>query len=153
MGKISAIPEGLRSLTPNLTVEGAADAIAFYGRAFGAVEVSRVIDPGGTKVWHAMLRFGDSILFINDAFPGMSEPMPTKLWIYSEGIDAAFKRAVDAGAKATMPPMDMFWGDRMAQVTDRWGNLWALAERTQDLSPDEMKKAQDAFLASQRKKE
>jgi PhnB protein len=153
MAKVSAIPEGLHSVTASLTLDGAAEAIAFYARAFGAEEVVRAMDPTGKKVWHAMLRIGDSMIFVGDSAPEMgSLPLPTKLWIYSEGVDAAFKRAVDAGAKVGMPPADMFWGDRMGQVSDRWGNLWTLAQHMKDLTPEEMQKAQDAFVASMKKK-
>jgi PhnB protein len=153
MAKISAIPDGLHSVTLALTVDGAADAIAFYARAFGAEEVTRAMDPSGKKVWHAMLRIGDSTIFVNDASPEMGAvPMPSKIWIYSDGVDAAFKRATDAGGKPGMPPTDMFWGDRIAQVSDRWGNVWMLGQHTRDMSPEEMKKAQDAFVATMKKK-
>ena len=149
MAKVSAIPEGLHSVTANLTVEGAADAIAFYARAFGAEEITQAMDPSGKKVWHAMLRIGDSVVFINDSSPEMGTlPMPTKLWVYGEGVDAAFKRATGAGAIPGMPPTDMFWGDRTAQVTDKWGNIWMLAQHMRDMTPQEMKKAQDEFVAS-----
>jgi len=149
MAKVSAIPAGMHSVTLALTLDGAADAIAFYARAFGAEEVVRAMDPSGKKVWHAMLRLGDSTLFVSDAAPEMGTvPMPSKVWIYGDGVDAAFKRATNAGATAGMPPTDMFWGDRVAQVSDRWGNIWMLAQHTQDLTPDELKKAQDAFVAS-----
>jgi PhnB protein len=152
MAKVSAIPAEMHTVTLGLTLDGAADAIGFYARAFGAEEVSRALDPSGKKVWHAMLRFGDSIIFVNDAAPEMGAvPLPAKIWIYGDAVDAAFKRATDAGAKAGMPPTDMFWGDRVAQVSDRWGNTWMLAQHTRDMSPEEMKKAQDAFVASMKK--
>jgi|SRR5450631_2767079 PhnB protein len=153
MAKVSAIPAGMHSVTANLTVDGAAEAISFYARAFGAEEVSRTPDPTGKKVWHAMLRIGDSIIFINDAAPEMGAlPMQTKLWIYGDSVDAAFKRAIDAGGRAGMPPTDMFWGDRMGQIHDQWGNIWMLAQHTRDLNPAEMKKEQDAFVANMKKK-
>jgi PhnB protein len=152
MAKVKAIPEGLHTVTAALTMNGAAEAIEFYKRAFGATEVNRALDPTGKKVWHAHLSIGDSALFINDASPEMgSLPLPSKLWIYSEGVDAAFKRATAAGAKSVMEPADMFWGDRMSQVTDPWGNQWFLAQHIQDLTPAEMKKAQDTFVASMKK--
>jgi uncharacterized glyoxalase superfamily protein PhnB len=149
MAKVHAIPEGLHSVTPSITLDGAAEAIEFFKRAFGATEITRAPDPSGKKIWHAMLRIGDSMLFLNDALPEMGAvPMPAKLWIYGEGVDARFKRATDAGAKAVMPPADMFWGDRMSQVADRWGNQWCLAQHLRDMTPEEMKKAQDEFVAS-----
>lgn len=152
MAKVSAIPAGMHTITLGLTVEGAAEAIAFYARAFGAEEITRAMDPTGKKVWHSMIRIGDSAIFVNDAAPDMGAvSMPSKIWIYGDGVDAAFKRATDAGAKVGMPPADMFWGDRIAQVSDRWGNVWMLAQHMRDLTPAEMKKAQDDFVASMKK--
>src|SRR5580693_1401241 len=135
-----AIPEGLRTVTPAMTIDGCADAIDFYKKAFGAVEESRAIDPSGKKVWHAQIRIGDSALFVNDAFPEMGPvPGPATLWIY--------KRAVDAGAEVKMPLADMFWGDRMGMVVDRWGNRWNLAQHAKDMTPEEMKQAGEAAAA------
>ncbi|HJZ83734.1 MAG TPA: VOC family protein [Polyangia bacterium] len=143
-----AVPEGLHTLTPALTLEGAAEAIEFYKRAFGAVEMMRAPDPSGKRIWHAVLRIGDSAFFMNDAFPEMgARPSPARLWIYLEGVDAAFKRATDAGAQVKTPVADMFWGDRIGTVIDRWGNEWNIAQHIKDLTPDEIKKAQDAFVA------
>jgi PhnB protein len=152
MAKVKPIPEGLHTITPHIVVEGAADAIAFYQKAFGAEERMRAPDPSGKKIWHAVLRFGDSSVFINDAFPDMGGGAKTiKLWLYSDNVDGVFARAVEAGAKVNMAPADMFWGDRMAQVSDRWGNEWSLAQHTKDLTPEEMKKAQDDFVAKMKK--
>jgi PhnB protein len=149
---MKAIPEGLHSVTPQLNVDGAAEAIDLYKKAFGAVELSRAPDPSGKKIWHAELRIGNSVVFINDTFPEMGAvPSNINLWVYSEDVDAAFKRATDAGVAVRMPPADMFWGDRMGVVTDRWGNQWTLAQRKQDLTPDQMKQAADAFIASTKK--
>jgi len=142
------IPEGLRTITPQMTIDGCAEAIEFYKKAFGAVEVMRAPDPSGKKIWHATIRIGDSSIFVNDAFPEMGGgASTTSLWIYTDSVDAAFKRAVDAGAKVMMPLADMFWGDRMGAVTDRWGNRWTIAQHTSDMSPEEMKRAQDEAAA------
>src|SRR5678815_137600 len=112
------IPEGLRTLTPSLTVEGAAEAIEFYKRAFGAEERNRAMDPTGTKVWHAELRIGNSVIFVNDTAPEMgATPSFSSLWIYTADADAAFERAVKAGAQVTMPMADMFWGDRVGMLS------------------------------------
>jgi uncharacterized glyoxalase superfamily protein PhnB len=73
---------------------------------------------------------------------------PTNVWLYTDNVDALFKRAVDAGAKVTMPLTDQFWGDRTGTVKDRWGNRWNLAQHVKDVSPDEMQRAQEAFFAS-----
>jgi uncharacterized glyoxalase superfamily protein PhnB len=148
-----AIPEGLHSITPQLSLDGAEKAIDFYKRAFGAEVVMRAPDPSGKKVWHANIRIGNSSIFVNDVFPDMGGGVPQKanLWLYVDGVDAAFKRAVDAGAKVTMPVMDMFWGDRLGAVMDAWGNQWNLAQHMKDLTPEQMQKAQDEFVAQMAK--
>jgi uncharacterized glyoxalase superfamily protein PhnB len=147
-----AIPEGLHTLTTQLSIDGCDKAIEWFKRAFGAELLSRAPDPSGQKVWHASLRIGDSVLFVNDVFPNMGGGAETaSLWLYSENVDAAWKRAIDAGAKQTMPPADMFWGDRMGSLIDPFGNRWTLAQHIKDLTPEEMKKAQDAFVASMKK--
>jgi uncharacterized glyoxalase superfamily protein PhnB len=152
MAQVKAIPEGMHTLTPQLTVEGAAEAIDFLKRAFGAEEISRAPDPSGKKVWHAGLRIGNSMLFVNDVFPDMGGSARTcDLWIYTENADALFKRATGAGAEVSMAMEDMFWGDRMGQVKDRWGNRWNIAQRIKDMTPEEMRKAGEAFVASQKR--
>src|SRR4051812_26797759 len=131
MANVKAIPEGFHTITPSLALEGASDAIEFFKKAFGAEELTRAPDPSGKKIWHADLKIGSSHLFVNDVFPDMGgKPRSASLWLYFENVDAAFKRATEAGAKVAMPPMDMFWGDRMGQVTDRWDNQWTLAQHT-----------------------
>jgi len=143
-----AIPEGLHTVTVSLALEGAAEAIEFYKKAFGAQELMRAPDPSGKKIWHAALRIGDSQLFVNDVFPEMGgAPSKTSLWIYLEGVDAAWKRAVDAGCKVRMPLGDMFWGDRMGSLEDRWGIQWSLAQHMKDMTPAELEQAQKAFIS------
>jgi PhnB protein len=150
---VRAIPEGLRTVTPAMTIDGCAEAIEFYKKAFGAVEENRAVDPSGKKVWHAQIRIGDSAIFVNDAFPEMGPvPGPVSLWLYSENVDAAFKRAVDAGAEVKMPLADMFWGDRLATVVDRWGHRWNLAQHTKDMTPEDMKSAGEAEAAKWKEK-
>jgi len=152
MSNVRAIPEGLHSVTPALTLSDCAAALEFYKKAFGALEIQRAGDPSGKKVWHAQIRIGDSAIFANDEFPEMaSGARPMNLWIYGDDVDGRFKRAVDAGAKPVMPPADMFWGDRMAKVIDPWGNDWTLAQHVKDLTPAEMKAAQDAAIAELKK--
>jgi uncharacterized glyoxalase superfamily protein PhnB len=149
-----AVPQGFHTLTPSLAVRGAAEAIEFYKKAFGAEELNRHPDPSGKKIWHAELRIGDSVLFINDASDEMGPngaPSQSILWIYTEKVDQAFDRAVKAGGKITMPLADQFWGDRLGMLSDPWGNRWALAQHVKDMSPEEMKKAQEAFIASIKK--
>jgi PhnB protein len=152
MAKVKAIPEGMHTVTPSITVDGCAEAIETWKKAFGAEELARAPDPTGKKIWHAALRIGDSTIFTNDAAPEMGNlAWKTRLWLYFDNVDSAFKRATGAGLTATMPPSDMFWGDRMGVVSDRWGNQWTLAQHVKDMSPAEMKKAQDEFVAQQAK--
>jgi PhnB protein len=152
MSKVKAIPEELHTVTPQLTVDGASEAIAFYKKAFGAEEISRAPDPSGRKIWHAEVRIGDSRVYVNDAFPDMGGPAnKTRLWVYTENVDALYKRATEAGATVKMPLADMFWGDRLGTVADAWGNEWTLAQRMKDLTQEEMKQAQDAFVAKMKK--
>jgi PhnB protein len=152
MAGTKPIPEGMHTLTPNLILSDCAKAIAFYDRAFGAQELMRMPAPDGKSIWHAELKIGDSVLYVNDEMPGMgrrapsaAQPVPVMLWLYVPDTDAAYRRAMDAGAKSMMEPADMFWGDRCAGVADPFGYLWSFATRVKDLTPEEMKKAGDAF--------
>ncbi len=152
MSTVKAIPAGLGTITAQLTVDGAGDAIAFYKKALGAEEVMRAPDPSGKKIWHAELRIGSSVVFINDAFPDMGGGANvTRLWLYAENVDAIYKRATDAGMKVKMPLSDMFWGDRMGTLVDSWGNEWTVAQRTKEMTQAEMQKAQEGFVASMKK--
>ena len=150
---VKPIPEGYHSLTPQLSIDGADKAIAFYQKAFGAEVRERAPDPSGKKIWHAALRVGSSMIFVNDVFPDMGgTPSQSSMWLYVPDVDAAFKRAVDAGAKVNMPVMDMFWGDRTGQITDPFGQKWTIATRVKDMTPEEMKAAEQAFIAQMKKK-
>jgi len=152
MSQVKPIPAHLHTVTPSLTIDGCAEALEFYKKALGAEETMRAPDPSGKKIWHAEFRVGDSTLFCNDAFPEMGGPANiTRLWVYTVEVDAAFKRATEAGMKVKMPLADMFWGDRIGCVVDTWGNEWNLAQHVKDMTPDEMKKAADAFVAQMKK--
>jgi PhnB protein len=146
------IPEGFHTLTPHLVVRGAATAIDFYKKAFGAQEVMRMALPDGKTIGHAEIRIGDSLVFLADEFPGCQPSpqglggSPVTLNLYVEDCDAVFDRAVAAGAQVRMPPADMFWGDRYGQVVDPFGHIWALATHKEDVPPDELaQRAQAAF--------
>jgi PhnB protein len=156
MAGVRPIPEGMHTLTPNLVIRDCAKAIEFYKKAFGAQEVARFMAPDGKSVWHAELRIGDSIFFMNDEMPGMSRPpptadapAPTTMWLYVQDTDAAFKRAVDAGCKVLAPPTDMFWGDRCAGTSDPFGYQWSFATHVKDMSAEEMKRAGEEFARQQ----
>ena len=143
---VKPIPEGYHTLTPSLTIRGATEAIEFYKRAFGAVELMRMPGPGG-KLMHAEIRIGDSVLMLSDEFPDMGGKSPQALggspvylFVYVDDVDAVFKRAVDAGAQVRMPLADMFWGDRFGRVVDPFGHEWGLATHKEDLTPKEIAK-------------
>ena len=152
------IPEGYHTITPQLTVNGAAEAVEFYKRAFGAVELMRTLGPDGKTVAHAELKIGDSVVFLSDEFPGMSVKSPSSLggttasiYVYVEDADAVFARVVAAGAQVQMPVTDMFWGDRMGSVFDPFGYHWAIATHKEDLTREELAERQAAFYAKMMK--
>ena len=150
MAAISAVPSGLRTLTPQIVVSGAAEAIETYKKAFGAEEISRAMHPNGKSVWHAQLRIGDSSFFINDALPEMGGTSTANLWLYTEKADELFTRAAKAGLTVVFPMNDQFWGDRTGTLKDRWGNQWTLARHVKEMSQLEMKKAGEAFATTGR---
>ena len=155
MAKPKPIPDGHRTVTPYLTVQGAAKAIEFYKRAFGAHDEGRMDSPDGKRVIHAEIRIGDSMVMLSDEFPGMGPRSPqvlggttASIFLYVPDVDASFKRAVDAGAKALMPPTDMFWGDRFGKLVDPFGHEWAMATHQEDLSDEEIRKRGAAAMAN-----
>jgi PhnB protein len=147
MLKAKPIPDGMRSVTPHLTCAGAADAIEFYKKAFGAVEVGRVPGPQG-KLMHAQIRIGDSAIMLVDEFPehgGLGPKMlkgsPVTIHLYVDNVDAFVDRAVKAGAKITMPVADQFWGDRYCRLEDPFGHHWSVATHLRDMTMEEMREA------------
>jgi PhnB protein len=141
------IPQGMHSLTPHLVCAGAADAIEFYKKAFGAVEEGRIPGPDG-KLIHAMVRIGDSPLMLVDESPqwGMLgakalKGSPVTIHLYVDDADATVERAVAAGAKVTMPVAEQFWGDRYGTLEDPFGHHWSVATHVRDVSPEEMRAA------------
>ena len=144
---VNAVPTGMRTVTPHLVCANANDAIEFYKKAFGAVELSRLPGPDG-KLAHGSFRIGDSVIMINEerqdwgSFgPKALKGSPVVIHLYVEDVDAVFGQAVRAGAKATMPLTDMFWGDRYGKLEDPFGHLWSIATHTRDVSPEEMREA------------
>lgn len=148
MATVKPIPEGMGSVTAHLVCHGAARAIDFYKQAFGAIELSRQLMPGGEKVLHASLRIGDTVLMLMDDFPewGALGPTtlkgsPVTLHLYVEDVDRVIGRAVEAGAKVTMPVEETFWGDRYAKLEDPFGHHWSVATHVRDVSAAEMERA------------
>ena len=155
---VKPIPDGYHTLTPALTVRDAARAIDFYKQAFGAIERGVMKGPDG-KVMHAELMIGDSVLMLADEFPQYGALSPQSiggsamtLHIYVDGVDAAFDRAVKAGAEVEMPVMDQFWGDRYGKLKDPFGHKWSIATHTKDLSMDEMKHGMDTAMEKAQQK-
>ncbi len=133
----SPIPEGFHTLTPQLTVDEAAQAIEWYKKALGAREASRAVAPDG-KVMHAELWIGNSPIMVNDDLMGAKGPKgyggsPASFWIYVDDCDALFTRAIAAGEQAGTGPMssvqDQFWDDRAGMLTDPFGYRWTIATR------------------------
>lgn len=153
--KVTPVPKDFHTITTALTVNNCAEAIEFYERALGAKEISRMGMPGSNLVWHCHMKLGDSNLFLADPMPGAGpassaeNPSPVSMFLYVEDCDAAMQRAVDAGMTVTMPMMDAFWGDRMGNVIDKYGNSWAFASRKKLMTDEEMMKAGQAFAAEQ----
>jgi PhnB protein len=145
--KPQAVPPGFHTLTPHLVVKNAVKALEFYEKAFGAQGLGKMLTPDG-KVMHALLKVGDSMLMLNDEFPEMGALSPAStsgsgvtIHIYLENVDAAFSRAISAGAEVKMPLMDQFWGDRYGVVADPYGHQWSMATHVRDMSPEEMAEA------------
>jgi PhnB protein len=152
--KVKAKPDEYHTLTPSLTIKGADKAIEWYTRVLGGKLRSRMPTPDGKGVWHAELRIGDSVLMLNDPMPGPDGTVPpiedsatTSIHVYLENVDGVFQRAVATGAQPRMPPMDMFWGDRYAQIADPFGHVWTLATHTQDVPAEEMEARGKAWAA------
>jgi uncharacterized glyoxalase superfamily protein PhnB len=141
--KVTPIPAGFHAVTPYLVVRGAAAAIDFYKKAFGAEEHFRMPAPGGSRLMHAEIQIGDSIIFLCDEMlemgaksPADQDWTPVGIYLYVANVDEVFDRAVAAGAKVRMPVQDMFWGDRYGQLVDPFGHHWSIASRVEELSLD-----------------
>lgn len=151
--KALPIPKGYHVVTPSLVVRGAANAIEFYKKAFGAKELNRMDGPGG-KLLHAEIKIGDSIVMLSDEFPEMGSSSPqtvggvsASLLIYTKDVDALFNQALAAGATVSMPLSDVFWGDRYGRVKDPFGHDWQLATHKEDLTPKEMNRRAAAAMS------
>ena len=153
---VKPIPDGMHSLTPHIVCAGAAEAIEFYKKAFGAEEGGRLPGPDG-RLMHAAIRIGDSTVMLVDEMPewGSLGPKalkgtPVTIHLYVEDADAFVARAAQAGAKVTMPVAEQFWGDRYGKVEDPFGHHWSVATHVRDVTPEEMKKAMQAMAAGQK---
>ncbi|MBV8811733.1 MAG: VOC family protein [Acidobacteriaceae bacterium] len=150
---VNPIPKGYHTATPYLIVNDGNRALEFYKKAFGATVIAKMDGPPG-KIGHAEFKIGDSIIMLSDEMPGGTGKSPQALgtstvsiFLYVENVDSVFNQAVSAGAKADMPPQDMFWGDRFGKLTDPFGHLWGVATHVEDVAPEEMKKRAEAAMA------
>jgi PhnB protein len=148
------VPEGYRTATPYLIVKGAAEAIDFYKRAFGATEMLRMADPQG-RVGHAEIKIGDSVIMLADEHPAMGYRGPRSLGgssvsilLYVEDVDKVFERAVKAGANGQRPVMNQFYGDRSGTLEDPFGHVWTVATHVEDVPAEEMKRRAEAAMKS-----
>src|SRR3979411_1291546 len=148
------IPDGYRTATPYLIIKGAADAIEFYKRAFGATELLRMADPQG-RVGHAEIKIGDSVIMLADQHPAMGYRGPRSLGgsrgsilLYLQDVDGGVARAGTAGAKAERPVADQFYGDRSGTLEDPFGHVWTVATHVEDVPPEEMQRRAEAAVAA-----
>jgi PhnB protein len=150
--KVKKIPDGYTAVTPYLTIKGAAKAIEFYKKAFGAEEVMRMPTPDG-KIAHAEIRIGGSVIMLHDESPEWKAFSPqtvgdtsVSIMLYVNDVDATFKRAIEAGATSTMEVADQFYGDRAGGLKDPFGHKWHIATHVEDVSPEEIdRRAKEMF--------
>jgi PhnB protein len=142
---VKPIPEGYHSVTPYLIVKGAAAAISFYQKAFGATELFRMEHEG--KVGHAEIKIGDSPIMLADEAPEMGFTSPREdggasvsIMLYVDSVDSVFAKAIEAGATELRPVTDQFYGDRSGTLRDPFGHVWNVATHVEDVSPEEMEK-------------
>jgi uncharacterized glyoxalase superfamily protein PhnB len=149
----TSIPTGFSTVTPYLSVDGAAAALEFYKKAFGAREINRQPGPGGTLL-NAQIQIGESIVMLSDVFPGSDTQSPAvlqsttvTLHIYSENVDKLWKTAVEAGAEVAMPLEDQFWGERYGRLRDPFGHLWSVSMVIPMSTGEMAKKRREAMKA------
>jgi len=143
---VQAIPSGYAGVTPYLIIRGAARALEFYKKAFGATELMRFPGPGGT-IGHAEIKIGEGVVMLADESPEMGHKSPqtlggtaTTLLFYVADVDAQFAKAVGAGATVKQALKDQFYGDRSGTITDPFGHIWTIATHKEDVSPEEMQR-------------
>ena len=146
MSSVKPIPDGYHSITPYLSVKGAADAIEYYKKAFGAVELFRMAAPDG-KIGHAEMKIGDSPFMLADEFPEMGFVSPNTLggspvgmMIYVPDVDTVYKQSLAAGGQEVKPLQDQFYGDRSGTLKDPFGHVWTIATHKEDVPEEELKK-------------
>ena len=152
MADVNPIPEGYHSITPYLIIDGAAQALEYYKKAFGAIELFRMDHEG--KIGHAEMKIGDSPFMLSDEHPEMGYRGPKSLggsavgiMIYVNDVDSVFKQALDAGGTELKALQDQFYGDRSGTLTDPFGHVWTVATHKEDVTPEEIEKRLASFAA------
>jgi uncharacterized glyoxalase superfamily protein PhnB len=135
-GPVNGVPEGYTTVTPFVSVKGAARLLDFIREAFDGEELGRVPNPDGT-LGHAEIRIGDAVVMMFDARPEWPDT-PALLRLYVPDCDATVQQAIEAGASLVTRPTNVPWGDRVARVRDPLGNLWWIQTRLETLSPEEI---------------
>ena len=143
--KVAPVPKGFRTVTPYLTVRGAAAAIEFYKAAFGAEEKGRIHALDGQTILHAELKIGTSTVLVMDECPdyGILSPTslggsPTMMQLYVADVDALWEQALAAGATEVLPLGFAYWGDRCGKLVDPFGHFWSIASKVENLSQEEI---------------
>jgi PhnB protein len=151
---VQPVPEGYQTVIPYLAVDDAANAIAYYEKAFGATERARMDDPKG-KIGHAELEIGDSVVMLADPSPDASTTPPSDagattaaIVMYVEDVDDVVKKAVDEGATIVEEVEDKFWGDRFGTIRDPFGHVWSIGTHVEDVPPQEMAERAKAAMAT-----
>ena len=137
MPDVKPIPDGYTAVTPYLVVEGASEFIDFLVSAFGAAERFRMPMPQG-GIGHAEVEIGGAVLMLSDALPPEFPPTSTPIHLYVADCDAVYAQALAGGATAVAQPADQFYGDRLARITDPFGNHWSISTHIEDLTPDQV---------------
>jgi PhnB protein len=147
---VKPIPDKYHAVTPYLVCNGAAAAIEFYKRAFGATERTR-FEMGPGKIGHAEIQIGDSAVMLSDEFTEMGYAAPqgsisSSIYLYVNDVDTTFKNAIAAGAKELRPIKDEFYGDRSGTLRDPFGHVWSIATHKEDLTPEELKRRGEEMM-------
>lgn len=149
------VPDGFNTVSAYLVVTDVEEAMAFYGKAFGAESGAVMRTPDGKSVMHAEMRIGNSTVMLSQESPQWGTKAaetlggsPVSLHLYVQDADKAFQRAVDGGCEVAAPLMDAFWGDRYGKVKDPFGLQWGIATHKEDLTEKEVAKRAAAWFAS-----
>jgi PhnB protein len=148
--QVKPVPEGYHTITPYLVVDGAEKIIRFVKEAFGAQPVFEPMMRPDGKVMHAEFKIGDSVVMLADTSE-RAQATSDMLYLYVPNVDAVYQKAIKAGGKSLMEPMDQFYGDRSGSIMDPAGNRWFIATHVENVSPADLKKRAAEFMKQQNK--